>query len=88
MAHIKNYYRCPTCKSAYDTEKDATICKNKHPVNVERWAIGKGGKAVRIFDNCSPDGVGGERYALQEADMSDNIKERKRQMEELEKLRM
>ena len=80
MAHVETWHRCPTCNSLHDKLKDAVSCKNKHPVTSERWAVGKGGKAVRIYDNCSLDGYGGVNWALREADLSDYIEERKRQL--------
>jgi hypothetical protein len=43
------------------------------------WAVGKGGKAVRIFDNFSQEMI---KHALREADLSDFIEERKRQLED------
>lgn len=82
MAHIETRYCCPVCNGAYDTYGEATTCKNKHSVRSERWAVGKGGKAVRIFENCASDGIGGENYALREADLSDIISERKEQLEQ------
>ena len=60
-------------------------CRNQHPIKSERWAVGKGGKAVMIFDNWSADSGHGIRGALREADLSDDIIERKKQLEELER---
>jgi len=85
MAHIEIWYRCPVCNQAYSSQREATRCKNLHPVKEERWAVGKGGKAVRIFDNWAPDTMHGINGALREADLSDFIEERKRQLAELEK---
>lgn len=82
MAHIETWYRCPVCQRPYDKQSKAITCRNAHPISAEKWAVGKGGKAVRIFDNCSLDGRGGLRWALKEADLSDNIKERAKQIEE------
>ena len=56
-------------------------CRDQHPIKVEHWAVGKGGKAVMIFDNWSPNSEHGIRGALREADLSDDIYERKRQLE-------
>jgi hypothetical protein len=67
---------------AYDEQKDAIACRNGHPITVERWAVGKGGKGVRIFDNWAINSMHGELGALREADLSDDIEERKRQLEE------
>lgn len=85
MAHIETWYRCPVCNLAYDKQKEATGCRNAHPVKSERWAVGKDGKAVRIYDNCSLNGYGGVNWALREADLSDFIDERNRQLKELQK---
>ena len=78
MAHIEIWYHCPLCKRAYDTEREAVISKNKHPIITERRAVGKDGKAVRI------DRPGEEARALREADLSDFIEERKRQLKEMQ----
>lgn len=80
MARIETWYRCP-CGKLHDTQKEAIRCSVTH-VKAERWAVGKSGKAVRIFENCAPDGMGGENWALREADLSDNIEERRRQLAE------
>lgn len=82
MAHIETWYRCPVCKQAYERQGDAISCRNAHSVTSERWAIGIEGKAVRINDNCSINGYGGVKWALKEADLSDFIEERKRQLGE------
>lgn len=80
MAHIETWFVCPICKRTYGSQADAIKCRNKHPIMAERWAVGKGGKAVRIFDNCSLNGCGGENWALKEADLSDIIETRKQQL--------
>lgn len=77
MAHIEIWYRCPVCKNAYRNEKGAKICRNRHSIITERRAVGKGGKAVRI------DEIREEAWALREADLSDFIVERKRQLREM-----
>lgn len=82
MAHIETWWRCP-CGAAHDTQKEAISCAVTH-VKSERWAVGKGGKAVRIFDNCAPDGQHGIKWALQEADLSDVVEVRRRQLAEME----
>jgi hypothetical protein len=81
MAHIEVWYRCPVCEVAYKSIGEATECRKSHPIRAERWAVGKGGKAVRIFDNWALDSMHGEIGALREADLSDDIEERKRQLE-------
>lgn len=83
MAHIETWYRCPVCNRPYSSLREATRCKNLHPAKMERWAVGGDGKAVRIFDHCAPDGIGGINWALREADLSDDVKERKRQLKEI-----
>jgi hypothetical protein len=82
MAHIETWYRCPVCNVSYDSQHDAIKCRNSHPVKEERWAVGKGGKAVRIFENWALDTMHGVIGALREADLSDDIEERKRQLAE------
>lgn len=81
MAHVETWYRCPVCSSAFDTYKEAVICRNTHPIKSEQWAVGKDGKAVRIYDNHAPWSVHGVKAALIEADLSDFIEERKKQLE-------
>jgi len=82
MAHIEIWYRCPVCNQAYGNQREATICKNRHPVKEEKWAVGKGGKAVRIYDNWAPDSMHGVNGALREADLSDFMEERKKQLQQ------
>ena len=74
MAHIETWYRCPTCNGLHDTQKEAITCRNSHPIMAERWAVGKNGKAARINENCSMDGLYGIKWALREADKSDSVK--------------
>lgn len=85
MAHIETWYRCPICNQAYDNEREAMRCRNQHPIRSELWAIGKSGKGVRILDNWAPESAHGIKGAIREADLSDDIHERKRQLEELER---
>lgn len=82
MAHIETWYRCPVCNHPYDSQGEAIKCRNNHPIMSEKLAVGKSGKAVRIYDNCSLNGYGGLNWALKEAELSDNIEERKRQLEQ------
>ena len=79
MAHIETWYRCPVCDRLYDKQKEAITCRNNHPISVEQWAIGKSGKAVKVQENWS-DATG---RAMREADLSDNIHERARQLKDL-----
>lgn len=79
MAHIEVWHRCPTCQLLYDKQKDAINCRNSHPIRAEQWAVGKGGKAVKVQENWS-DAIG---RALREADLSDNIHERAKQLQEM-----
>lgn len=80
MAHIETWYRCPVCGRAHGTYKEAVICKNKHDIQSEQWAVGTGGKAVRIFDNWAPDSLHGINGAQREADLSDFVEIRKKQL--------
>ncbi len=80
MAHVETWYRCPVCDLMHGTYKAAIDCRNKHEVISEQWAVGHY-KSVRIDPHCS--GRGGLNWALQEADLSDFIPERQRQLEEL-----
>ena len=80
MAHIEIWYRCPTCRVLYSNQNEAFKCRNSHPVIAEKWAVGKGGKAVKINEFASPDGMYGVNWALREADLSDFIEEREKQL--------
>lgn len=79
MAHIETWWRC-RCGAAYSTQKEAIRCAVTH-VRPEQWAVGKGGKGVRIFENHALDSLHGLNGALREADLSDDIHERRRQLE-------
>ena len=82
MAQIETWYRCPVCKKAHSNQGEAIKCRNSHLIITEKWAVGKSGKAVRIYDNCSLNGYGGLNWALKEAELSDDIEERRRQLEQ------
>jgi hypothetical protein len=82
MAHVETWYRCPTCTRVYTSSHEAVECRNSHHITPERWAVGKY-KSVRIDEHSS--GRGGLIWALEEADLSDNIHERARQLEERNK---
>ena len=84
MARVETWYRCPICKKAFDEYIEAVKCRNKHDIITERGAVGKY-KSVRIFDNHHKDSIYGLNGALREADLSDNIHERKLQLETLKK---
>ena len=81
VAHIEIRYCCPVCNRKYAKQSGAIKCRNTHPIVEEKWAVGQGGKSVRIYDNCSEDGYGGLNWALKEADLSDFIEERKKQLD-------
>lgn len=66
-AWIETLYVCPACGSKWNTRKEAVNCRNRHQIKTERWAVNEKGRAVRIFDNCSPNGSGGEPAALEQA---------------------
>lgn len=82
MAHIETWWSC-RCGARYGTQKEAICCAVSH-VRPEQWAVGKGGKAVRIFENHAPDSRHGINGALREADLSDFVEERRRQLAEME----
>lgn len=84
MAHVEVWYRCPVCDCAYNDQREAEKCRNQHPIKLEQWAVGKH-KAVRIYDNHTPDSIYGANRALREADLSDFTAERRRQLEELKR---
>ena len=80
MAHIETLYRCICCNALYSSQKEAISCASSH-VRAERWALGKY-KSVRIFDNHTPNSVHGIYGAQREADLSDDIDQRRRQLAE------
>ncbi len=82
MAHIEVWHRCPVCKKLFSTATEAVKCRNTHTIPAETWAVGRGGKGVRVFENVAPDSMYGLNWALREADLSDFIEERKRQLSE------
>lgn len=82
MAHIETWWRCP-CGVYYSTQKEAIRCAVSH-VHSERWAVGRGHKAVHIAENCLPDSKYGLNWALREADLSDIVEVRKRQLAKME----
>lgn len=75
MAYIEIRYCCPVCNKKYAKQNGAIKCRNTHPVLEEKWAVGNGSKSVRIFNNTE------EEWALKEADLSDFIEERKKQLD-------
>ena len=67
MAHIEVWWRCPGCHLSWTTQREAVKCAASH-VRPERWAVS--------------DRHPGEAFALREADLSDFIEERRRELEE------
>ena len=76
MAHIEIWWSCPGCHLRWTTQREAVKCAASH-VRSERWAVSDRhpGKAVA----CN---YRGEAFALREADLSDFIEERRRELEE------
>lgn len=76
MAHIETWWRCPGCYRCWDTQREAAKCAASH-VRAERWAVSDRlpGKAVA----CN---YRGDAFALREADLSDFIDERQRELKE------
>lgn len=68
---------------SYSTRKEAVECAVSH-VHPERWAVGSTGKAVRIYDNWAPNSAHGVNGALIEAELSDNVELRRRQLAAME----
>ncbi len=82
MSRVEERYRCPACGGLWKTYREAVICRNRHPIKSELWAMNAvSRKAVRINENCTPDGYGGIKWALREANLSDNKILRKKQLE-------
>lgn len=76
MAKIVTRYICPVCKKAGETQAEAIRCRNSHPPIEELWAEGRGGKACNVA-------YFGEKRALFEADLPDDIMKRKQKLAEL-----
>lgn len=76
MAHIEIWWSCPGCHLRWTTQREAVRCAASH-VRSERWAVSDRhpGKAVA----CN---YRGEAFALREADLSDFIEDRRRELEE------
>lgn len=76
MAHIEIWWSCPGCHLRWTTQREAVRCAASH-VRSERWAVSDRhpGKAV-------PCNYRGEAFALREADLSDFIEDRRRELEE------
>lgn len=76
MAHIEIWWSCPGCHLRWTTQREAIKCAVSH-VRPERWAVSDRhpGKAVA----CN---YRGEAFALREADLSDFIDERQRELKE------
>ena len=76
MAHIEVWWRCPGCHLSWTTQRETVKCAASH-VRPERWAVSDRhpGKAVA----CN---YRGEAFALREADLSDFIEERRRELDE------
>ena len=77
MAHIETWWRC-ICGAAFSTQKEAISCAIRH-VTAEKWAVGKGGKRVRIFDNWASDSCHGINGAMIEADNEAENAERRKE---------
>jgi len=82
MAELKRFFKCPTCKCRYSALDKAVKCRNNHEIREELWAISKSGKGVRVSPNSAPNGLYGMEWALREADLSDDINERRQQLEQ------
>lgn len=82
MAHIETWYKCP-CGAHYATQREANQCAISH-VRADEFAVSERyqGKAVRVWGRCAPGSMGSREWALQEAELSDNTEERKRQLME------
>lgn len=80
MAVVETWYRCPVCSASHDTHNKAVTCRNKHPVMSEQWAVSSTGKAARIEERRAPGSYGSREWALREAELSDSINERERQL--------
>lgn len=81
MAHVETWYRCPTCTRLWTSHDEAVKCRNGHQIKPELWAVGKY-KSVKIDEHSN--GRGGLNWALEEADLSDNIHEREEQLKHKE----
>ena len=81
MARIEIWYKCP-CGVWYTTQKEAIKCAVSHVVS-GKFAVGSH-KSVRVYDNHAANSLHGMIGALREADLSDIIDVRKKQLTEME----
>ena len=75
MAHIEIWWRCPCCHRHWDTQREAAKCAGSH-VRAERWAVSDRYPGKAVVCNYR-----GDAFALREADLSDFIDERRRELE-------
>lgn len=68
MAHIEIWVRCPVCNKICKNFSEAVKCRDSHPIQSERWAVGNDGAAVMIWENAAPGSMGSEEWALKKAD--------------------
>ena len=79
MAHIEIWWKCPGCHRHYDTQREANRCAISH-VRPEKWAVSDKYPGKNVACNYR-----GEKWALREADLSDLIEEREKDLAELAK---
>lgn len=80
MAHLETRYQCPICHRWWSSRKEAETCRNTHPITEALWAIGRDGKKVMAYGNCKEGSRGSIQWAMREADLSDDINVRRRQL--------
>ena len=68
MAHIEIWMRRPVCKHIYSTFAEAIKCRDSHPIQSERWAVGDNGAAYMIHEHVAPGSFSSEEWALKKAD--------------------
>lgn len=78
MAHLEDRWRCDGCRATFSTLSDAQRHALRH-IRKEQWAVSDKHPGKEVA--CNYRGV---QWALREADLSDFVEERKRELAEVE----
>ena len=76
MAHLEDRWRCTECRQTFRTLRDANLHALRH-IAKEQWAVSDRHPGKEVACNYR-----GTKWALREADLSDLITERQRELAE------